>query len=95
MGPQWACLCWQQQSPYQLSAMPAGDTISGHEGRRSIFTGYCTQISNPLSQHPAVTRGTDQMQHCTPMDRTALRGTQTSLLLAYLSKDREIFRKVN
>ena len=59
----------------QLSAMPGEDTISGHEGRRSIFIRYCTQITNPLSQHPAVTRGTDPMQHYAPMDRTAVCGT--------------------
>lgn len=58
-----------------LGATPGGDNISGHEGRRSIFIGYCTQITNPVSQHPAVIRGIDLMQHYTPTDPTAVHGT--------------------
>lgn len=59
----------------QLSATPGGDTISGHEARRSLLTDYCTQITNPLCQHSAVMYDTDVMQLCTPLDYTDVHST--------------------
>lgn len=59
----------------QLSATPGVDTVSGHKARRSLLTGYCTQITNPLCQHSAVMHDTDLMQLCAPLDYTDVYST--------------------
>lgn len=81
----------------QLSEMPGGDAIAGHEGRRSIFLGCYTQITNALSQHPAVTWTRSSTTHQWIIQLCVVPKPRCCQLFAVtcLSKYRETSRKVN